>query len=114
MSWILNVLIAIDQLGNAIAGGNPDNTISASAAFYARLPSNKFRKLWSWMEKLINLTFEPVDGKDHCMNALAVEVGHHFEEVNAISVAIFAVLACLGCIILFIPIRLVAIIKKSV
>ena len=27
--WILNVLIGIDQLGNAIAGGDPDETISS-------------------------------------------------------------------------------------
>jgi len=28
-SWPLAVLIAIDQLGNAITGGYPDSTISA-------------------------------------------------------------------------------------
>jgi len=29
MPYAFNILIAIDQLGNAIADGNPDNTISA-------------------------------------------------------------------------------------
>jgi len=27
--WLLNILIGIDQLGNAIAGGDPDETISS-------------------------------------------------------------------------------------
>ena len=27
--WMLNILISIDQLGNTIAGGDPDETISS-------------------------------------------------------------------------------------
>ena len=27
--WLLNILISIDQLGNTIAGGDPDETISS-------------------------------------------------------------------------------------
>lgn len=30
--WILNVLIGIDQLGNALLRGDPDETISSRAA----------------------------------------------------------------------------------
>lgn len=30
--WLWNVLIAIDQFGNALAGGDPDETISSRAA----------------------------------------------------------------------------------
>lgn len=30
--YLLNLLIAIDQLGNAILGGDPDETISSRAA----------------------------------------------------------------------------------
>lgn len=30
--YIWNVLIAIDQLGNALAGGDPDETLSSRAA----------------------------------------------------------------------------------
>jgi len=27
--WLLNILIGLDQLGNALAGGDPDETISS-------------------------------------------------------------------------------------
>lgn len=27
--WVLNILIGIDQLGNALVGGDPDETISS-------------------------------------------------------------------------------------
>jgi len=35
MNWATGVLIGIDQLGNAIAGGNPDSTISARVGNFA-------------------------------------------------------------------------------
>ena len=30
--WIFNILVGIDQLGNAISGGDPDETISSRSA----------------------------------------------------------------------------------
>jgi hypothetical protein len=35
-SWITNVLVAADQLVNAVLGGDPDETISSRAAKAAR------------------------------------------------------------------------------
>ena len=29
MKWLLNILIGLDQLGNALLGGDPDETISS-------------------------------------------------------------------------------------
>lgn len=31
MSYVLNVLIAVDQVGNTLLGGSPDETLSARA-----------------------------------------------------------------------------------
>lgn len=30
--WIFNILVGIDQLGNALTGGDPDETISSRSA----------------------------------------------------------------------------------
>ena len=66
MSWIKGVLIAIDQLGNAIAGGNPDATISARTGYFARERESSLWFYWKTMELIINYAFYPVDGPDHC------------------------------------------------
>jgi hypothetical protein len=41
--YIINVLIAIDQLANALTGGDPDETISSRAAKRADRPG------WKWL-----------------------------------------------------------------
>lgn len=40
-TWIWNLLISLDQLGNSLIGGSPDETISARAGRYAG-------KIWYW------------------------------------------------------------------
>ena len=40
-NWFWNLLISLDQLGNSLLGGSPDETISARAGRYAG-------KLWYW------------------------------------------------------------------
>lgn len=42
MKWLKNVLIGLDQLANAIAGGDPDETISSRCG--KREHSNRFCK----------------------------------------------------------------------
>jgi len=41
MNWIDGVLIGIDQLGNAIVGGNHDATISARTGYFANININR-------------------------------------------------------------------------
>lgn len=47
--YILNVLVAIDQLVNALIGGDPDETISSRAS--------KNRHKWHWNILVIILDF---------------------------------------------------------
>src|SRR5512132_3657047 len=70
MPYWLNVLIAIDQLGNAIAGGNPDNTISGRVGFFASADhASKINSYWKTLERIIDFTFEPLQGPGHCYRA---------------------------------------------
>lgn len=59
--YLFNVLVALDQLGNALCRGMPDETISARA----------FRAGWKRRERAINWLF-----KDpyHCRNAYLSEL----------------------------------------
>ncbi len=63
----LAILIAIDQLGNTIAGGNPDSTISARVGFFSA-NALRGRSYWRGLERIIDFAFFPIDGENHCYN----------------------------------------------
>ncbi len=69
MGWLKGVLIATDQLGNAIAGGNPDVTISARTGYFANVFKTNLRFYWKSLEFFIDFTFYPIDGPRHCYHA---------------------------------------------
>jgi len=69
MGYFKNLLVSVDQMGNTIAGGDPDNTISARVGYFSQVPGSRARGYWKLMEKIINFTFWPVDGPDHCLLA---------------------------------------------
>ena len=68
--YILNNLIAIDQLGNTLIGGYPDETIS-SRAYRAdvggRVAGKIFRPVIDWI-------FARLGDHDHCHKAFQSEV----------------------------------------
>jgi hypothetical protein len=64
MKYILNVLIAIDQLVNALIGGYPDETLSASAW----LGEQQGKFFPCIFRPLIDFLFLPIE-RNHCANA---------------------------------------------
>ena len=70
-NYLTNTLIALDQLGNALAGGNPDNTISGRTGHFARVATGSQGLFWRTMERVIDWAFYPLDGPNHCQQALA-------------------------------------------
>jgi hypothetical protein len=60
-----NVLVAIDQLGNAIAGGDPDETISSRAGKLNR------QRLWATMLCNFLNWLDP----GHCTDAIEPDEG---------------------------------------
>jgi hypothetical protein len=67
--YILNVLIAFDQLVNALVGGAPDETLSASAW----KGETQGRTVPRFFRKLIDALFYPFQ-KDHCREAYEAEL----------------------------------------
>lgn len=65
-TYILNILIAFDQVLNAIIGGWPDETLSS---YSHRMYVNK--KPWGWLRNVINALFwwQP----DHCLQSYNAE-----------------------------------------
>lgn len=98
-SYILRVLISIDQLGNTIAGGHPDVTISARTGYFANVEKTGLRVWWRCMEKIIDFSFRPIDGPRHCYRAYKKDKdeGKHREgsDLARALLGAFVVLACI-------------------
>jgi len=65
---LIQILIAIDQLANAISGGWADETLS-SRAYRMR---EKKHKYWGWTANMIDAMF--FFQKEHCYNSWLEEV----------------------------------------
>lgn len=67
--WLYNVIIALDQLFNALIGGGADETLSSRTYRGAILAKNP-RKRWRVLYKIINAIFFD---KNHCKTAYESE-----------------------------------------
>lgn len=67
MNYILQVLIAIDQLFNALLGGPADETLSSRAY---RLRHNKY---WNVFRFFLDLAFNIIGHKEHCRESFLYE-----------------------------------------
>lgn len=100
--FVSHLFLSIDQFGNALAGGNSDNTISARIGFYNyHAPSEEVLWYWKCLRWIIDKTFEPVDGKAHCHEAYHNDAGEVFDTTV---IKFFIVIAGLIIIITCIPI----------
>jgi hypothetical protein len=104
MPYFKNVLVAVDQLGNALCGGNPDNTISARVGYFSEVNRTVSKYFWQGLAKIINFTFWPVDGPDHCKQAFEADPEEAFSDNNS---DFFRVLISIIIIASCIPISLV-------
>lgn len=98
MCWIKGVLIGIDQLGNAVAGGNPDATISARTGYFANEVKSAFQFYWKTMELIINFAFYPIDGPNHCHEEYLKDKDQHNEAGSDLLRAVLGLIIIVFCI----------------
>lgn len=109
MPFIKRVLIAGDQLLNALCGGDPDVTISARVGYHSRISSTVAKPYWRFLEGVIDFTFKPLDGEDHCYNSFLADEREHHRHGSDLARAILGVgvvLFCVVVIVLTMPLRL--------
>jgi hypothetical protein len=76
--YILNVLVALDQLASALIGGDPDETISSRLGKAVRGDYGRFQQiLWIVPAAAVDLVFLPFDGPDHCRRVIEEDEGIH-------------------------------------
>lgn len=63
---LYRILLAVDKLGNALSGGDHNVTISARLGYMTH-----HRDMWwaHFVAMIVDLSFFPVEGKGHCLNA---------------------------------------------
>jgi hypothetical protein len=99
-SYIFRLMIGIDQLGNTLAGGNPDNTISGRVGYFAEKAHISVRWYWVILEKIINFTFYPLDGPDHCKQSYNNDELEDYYALKGITFFIISVLVINSCVLL--------------
>ncbi len=82
MGYVHNLLLSLDQLANTICGGNPDNTISARVGYFSLVNRNSSKFYWKSIESIINFTYWPVDGPNHCQQAFEADPEEIFNDNN--------------------------------
>ena len=115
MTYIKGILIAIDQLGNALAGGNPDCTISGRVGYYQYNAKKPFIIYWKLLALVIDATFFPLDSHHHCREAYLKEKKNEFSKNQSITILFILSFITIGsCLILIVPFYLIWGIKKLI
>ncbi len=115
-----HLFVSIDQLGNALASGNADNTISARVGYYNHHYSFENGKVpWYWVvfQKIIDNAFCPVDGPGHCHEAYHNDAGEIFDNrrtnfMVAIAAAI-VIPSCAAFALVLYPLSFLGIVKRK-
>lgn len=104
-TYLGNILVAIDQLFNALAAGDADGTISARLGYLqAKRPDD-----WTdFLAEVVDMTFFPVDGEGHCRQAYEKDESEAYLKGNDTALAILSLFVLIGCGILWIPVRIYA------
>ena len=103
--YIMNLLSAVDQLGNTVAGGNPDVTVSGRVGYNSLITQKWY---WKQLEKIIDFTFKPVDGKYHCNMTYLADDDLDLSTGSTLSLIALAIIACTTCLVLIPFIRILA------
>lgn len=99
-NYFFNLLISIDQFGNALTGGNPDNTISARVGYFvhyhpklSHYEDSYSYGYWRNLEKIINYTFKPLE-KNHCKRAYERKEDYQGNELALIALGVLVIVVC--------------------
>ncbi|BBM00545.1 hypothetical protein [Microbulbifer sp. GL-2] len=88
----------MDQLGNAIAVGNLDATMSARCGYFSRVLEIRFRRYWRFLQRVIHFTFLPIDGPDHCYQSYFWDRAEKHEEGSDFMPAVLGFFVILFCV----------------
>ena len=92
MSYIESVASGFSNFLNAVAGGNPDVSISARTGYLAEKISLDYRWYWLLVRYFIDLIFLPIEGPGHCRRAYLNDQTERFKKGGQARLAVFCAL----------------------
>lgn len=103
----------ISRLANALSGGSHRNSVSGRVGAKVISSAHPF---WNIASSIIDNTFEPVDGVEHCFNAYKVEAERgdnpKHRRSNDLGLIVLVIFTVLACSILWLPFRLYGAIRS--
>jgi len=72
--YLLNVLVVLDCLGNTLALGDPDETISSRSGKAQEYEQERLQPYWGWGCRMCS--FLAVFQQNHCQKAIERNTGH--------------------------------------
>ena len=94
-SQLKNVPFNLDRLGNALCAGDYQATVSGRVGHHAQ----RLQLYWIILEWIIDQSFRPIDGVDHCHRAFLMEEarGYSHRRGNDIALAILGIGVVVVC-----------------
>lgn len=109
------ILIGVDRIGNALCAGYYRFTVSGRIGYFVTNRSNTY---WRFLQWVVDSTFYPIDGKNHCVNAYKWEMSFmkknrmkRYRRGNDIALFALSIIVVAACFILAPIIWLLSLIK---
>ncbi len=113
MPKIITILITIDRIGNAIAGGNPNAVISARVGYFSSKKKTPFRRYWQFLEIVINFSFYPIDGPNHCFRAFQNDKNNNFIHGSDFAKATLGIIIIFASLFIAVSLRVATVVIPS-
>ena len=96
---LIDLLLNIDRLGNALCSGDYRTTVSGRVGYFALTKKNRY---WLVLQKVIDTAFYPVDGRKHCLRAYQWERGQGLSHRRGsdLALSLLSILIIAACLIL--------------
>ena len=111
---LIAAFLYVDRLLNKLSGGHPRATISARCGYF----SLHGKPYWVLMAAIINWTFRPIDGNNHCVKAYRWELGimpmKDFERGNDFARLLLAHIILVGCPVIAIILRVAVLVESDI
>lgn len=109
-SYLGNLSHALSQVGNSLCGGNANISISG------QIGSNitRISKYWRFLKKMVDFTFFPLDGNNHCLKAWEKQNHEKHKRINFLGRVIMFIIVFFSCLVLNIIIWPAHLLKRLV
>lgn len=73
------VMTSVSRLGNSLSGGHPNISVSSRIGYMHSLTGSRYWRFCVWV---VDGTFYPLEGGDHCKKSFEREgANHHYSDV---------------------------------